>query len=116
MTTRDKSAQNQSTEHRRELRTYLWGLALALGATLAAFTLDRWAVLERSGQLLGIGVLAIAQIAAHFRFFLHIGLSKQKREDLHLILFSTLLLLIMASGTIWIMADLSARMNAHGGM
>ncbi|HEY8229058.1 MAG TPA: hypothetical protein VIG31_01260 [Rhodanobacteraceae bacterium] len=45
----------------------------------------------------------------HFRFFLHISFS-HKREDLQLILFSTVLLIIMVAGTIWITASLATRM------
>lgn len=55
-------------------------------------------------------VLAIAQIIVHLRIFLHINLSKQRREELQLLLFSLLLLAIMALGTLWIMADLYQRM------
>ncbi|WP_218154579.1 hypothetical protein [Nitrosomonas eutropha] len=46
----------------------------------------------------------------HFRFFLHLGL-KRKREDLLSVLFSTSLLIIMVTGTIWIMANLAARIT-----
>lgn len=57
-----------------------------------------------------IAVFALAQIVVHVRFFLHIDLSGQKREDLQLILFTVLLLAIMSGGTIWIMANLYTRM------
>ena len=57
-----------------------------------------------------IAVFALVQIVVHLRYFLHIDLGKQKREDLQLILFSTFLLAIMAGGTIWIMANLQMRM------
>ena len=53
--------------------------------------------------------LSLVQMIVHFRFFLHIGFH-QKREDLQLILFSTLLLFLMVAGTIWIMASLAGRM------
>jgi cytochrome o ubiquinol oxidase operon protein cyoD len=52
-------------------------------------------------------------MVVHFRFFLHIGF-KEKREDLQLIVFSALLLLIMVAGTIWIMASLAVRMALPG--
>ena len=51
-----------------------------------------------------------AQIIIQVRYFLHIDLSRQKREDLQLILFSLLLLTVMAGGTIWIMGSLAGRM------
>ena len=43
------------------------------------------------------------------RHLLHIGFEKN-RDDLLLILFSALLLIIMVAGTIWIMASLALRM------
>jgi len=47
----------------------------------------------------------------HLRFFLHIRLKGQPREDLHLILFTTLILALMGFGTIWLLWDLHARMG-----
>ncbi len=96
-------------EERRTLHTYLWGISLALLLTLAPFALVYWAALPRLPMLVVIGVLALAQMVVHFRFFLHIGF-RQKREDLQLILFSSLLLFIMIAGTVWIMASLALRM------
>lgn len=97
-------------DQRREFRSYVWGLSLALLLTLVPFALVHWGAAPRSTLLIVIGILALVQMVVHFRFFLHIGF-RQKREDLQLILFSTLLLIIMVAGTIWIMASLAARMT-----
>ena len=56
-------------------------------------------------------IAALVQIVVHMRFFLHVDLSRQKREDLQLILFTVLLLALMGGGTIWILTDLAARMH-----
>ena len=96
-------------EERQDFRSYVWGVGLALLLTLMPFALVHWASLPRSALLIVIGAFALVQMAVHFRFFLHIGF-RQKREDLHLILFSTLLLIIMVGGTIWIMYSLAQRM------
>lgn len=40
----------------------------------------------------------LAQIAAHFRFFLHIDLWKLHRDDLMLIFFTALIILLMVGG------------------
>lgn len=97
-------------DHKRELRLYLIGFALALALTLAAFGLTLWGGLSWATTMIIIGILGLAQMVVHLRFFLHIDLSRQKREDLQLILFSVLLLIIVVIGTIWIMADLATRM------
>ncbi|MFX0545994.1 cytochrome o ubiquinol oxidase subunit IV [Roseovarius sp. S1116L3] len=98
-------------DYGRELRGYLTGFGLSLALTLGPFALVAWGALPRAIVLTLIGLAAIAQVILQFRFFLHINLSRQKREDLHLILFSVLLLAIMAGGTIWIIANQMARMG-----
>lgn len=59
-------------------------------------------------------MFAVIQVICHFRVFLHVNLAREKREDLQLILFSGLLLLIMAGGTVWIIANLAGRLTGHG--
>lgn len=100
-------------EERREFRSYVWGIGLAMLLTLVPFALVHWAAMPRFSLLIVIGVLALIQMVVHFRFFLHIGL-RQKREDFQLILFSVLLLAIMVGGTVWIMASLATRMTMPG--
>ncbi len=97
-------------EHKRELRLYLTGFVLALALTLGAFGLTLWGGLSWTTTMITVGILGLVQMVVHLRFFLHIDLSRQKREDLQLILFSELLLVIMAIGTVWIMANLATRM------
>ena len=97
-------------DYKRELRLYLIGFALTLALTLAAFGLTLWGGLSWMTTLITVGILGLVQMVAHLRYFLHIDLSRQKREDLQLILFSVLLLAIMAIGTVWIMANLATRM------
>ncbi len=97
-------------QERRDFRSYVWGIGLGLFLTLVPFALVYWAFIPRFPLLILIGALALVQMMVHFRCFLHIGF-KQKREDLHLILFSILLLTIMVAGTVWIMASLALRMT-----
>ena len=95
----------------REVRQYLLGFGLALICTLIPFGLVAWGQISRPATLLFIGAFGLLQMVIHFKYFLHIGFEKQKREDLLLILFSAILLIIMAGGTIWIMANLAHRMH-----
>ncbi len=99
-----------SAEAKAERRSYVLGGALSLALTSAAFGLAVFAALPMTVLMPLIGLLALAQIVVQFRFFLQIDLSRQKREDLQLILFTGLLILIMVGGTIWIMASLDQRM------
>ncbi|MEO6968922.1 MAG: cytochrome C oxidase subunit IV family protein [Rhodanobacteraceae bacterium] len=108
-TSHDTDQSQRQQQERREFRSYLWGVGLALLLTLVPFALVYWGVMTRAALLIAIGAFALIQMIVHFRFFLHIGF-KQKREDLQLILFSALLLIIMVAGTIWIMTSLAVRM------
>ncbi len=101
---------DQDGEYRRELLSYVSGLVLAVALTGAAFAMVHWSLATHFSLEVAIGVLALTQIVVHFRCFLHVDFSKQKREDLELILFSTLILVLMVAGTIWIMTNLAARM------
>ncbi|MHB8454950.1 MAG: cytochrome o ubiquinol oxidase subunit IV [Acidiferrobacterales bacterium] len=109
-TRNDGDAATRKLEERKEFHSYVWGVALALVLTLVPFALVHWAAMPGLPLLSVIGAFALLQMVVHFRFFLHIGF-RQKREDLLLILFSTLLLFIMVAGTIWIMASLAMRMT-----
>ena len=98
------------TAYRREFRSYVIGLVSAVLLSTLAFVSVLWGGLSRTPILWIIAAAGIVQIVVHFRFFLHIDLSRSKRDDLQLILFSFLIILLMAGGTIWILADLEMRM------
>ncbi|RYF09800.1 MAG: cytochrome-c oxidase [Oxalobacteraceae bacterium] len=94
----------------RDIKGYAIGYGLALVLTAAAFAVVRWPTFDSrmtAGLVFG---LALAQFIVHFRYFLHISLRRSARDDLLLILFSTLIVILMVSGTIVIIANLRSRM------
>ena len=95
----------------QEVRGYLVGFFLAFLLTGIPFALVAWGQLPSAVALLLVLVCGLTQMVVQFRYFLHLDFTRQKREDLLLILFSTLLLAIMAGGTVWIMANLAHRMH-----
>ena len=98
------------SERGRETASYAIGYVLALALTGAAFAAVHWPGLP-SRSLFGLVLaLGLAQMLVHFRFFLHIGLKKSSRHDLQLILFSTLIIALMVSGTLVILMNLRQRM------
>ncbi|MCK5930860.1 MAG: cytochrome o ubiquinol oxidase subunit IV [Fulvimarina manganoxydans] len=97
-------------EHRRELRSYYWGFAGAVVLTAFSFLAAIWQPFGPFVAYCGLGVFAVAQILVHFRCFLHIDLSRQKREDLQLLLFTAMIIFIMVAGTVWILGSLMDRM------
>jgi|UniRef100_UPI0035CB05F1 cytochrome o ubiquinol oxidase operon protein cyoD len=97
-------------EKRREIRTYAIGYALALALTGAAFALVQWPDFAARITLGLVFGLALIQMIVHLRCFLHVGLKRSSRDDLLLILFSTLIIILMVAGTIVIIANLHGRM------
>ncbi|WP_061937249.1 cytochrome o ubiquinol oxidase subunit IV [Aureimonas sp. AU22] len=96
-------------EKRRELRSYVVGFVAAVALTSLAFLVSAVGMTSSTAYI-AIGAAALAQVVVHFRFFLHIGLQRSTRDDLQLILFTTLIITLMAGGTIWILGNLHLRM------
>ena len=101
---------NTDREMRSDLATYVTGFGLAVALTAAAFASVAFGHLSQTTRYTVIAATAIVQVVVHFRCFLHIDLSKSKRDDLQLILFSSMIVLIMVSGTLWIILNAKMRM------
>lgn len=94
----------------RDVTSYAIGYVIALTLTGGAFALIRWPIIA-SGATLGLVLgLGVVQMSIHFRFFLQITSAKSSRADLQLILFSTLIIALMVSGTLVILFNLRDRM------
>ena len=93
-----------------ELVTYVIGYGLALILTIAAFALVHWHWAQPSTALGIVFALAFVQIVVHFRCFLHVTLHGPARDDLQLIVFSTLIILLMVGGTLVVLFNLRMRM------
>ncbi len=95
---------------RDEIRSCVIGYGLALALTCAAFATVHWPSFAPTMTLAIVLGLALVQMVVHFRFFLHISLRKSSRDDLQLILFSSLIVILMVSGTLVVLFNLRARM------
>ena len=93
-----------------EIVTYAIGYALALLLTIAAFVLVHWQWASPATALGMVFGLALVQIFVHFRCFLHVTLQGSARDDLQLILFSTLIVILMGAGTLVLLFNLRMRM------
>lgn len=102
--------ESEAEDPRKEFRKYCIGGLLAVALTLLAFGLVYWHVFAPWTLLIVITVLAAIQVVVHFHYFLHIDLAGSHRDELQLILFTGLILLLMAGGTIWILWNLHFRM------
>ena len=101
---------NHDNEYRRELRSYVIGFVAALALTLIPFALVAFGPQSASWVLVAIFVLAAIQLVVHVRYFLHIGFDSH-RDDLFLLLFTTVIVLLLAIGTLFILMSWHSRMT-----
>ena len=94
----------------RELRGYAIGYVVALVLTGVAFAAVVWHPLSARQTLAAIFALALVQLVVQFRFFLNISLARSSRHDLQLVLFASLIIALMVSGTLVILFNLHGRM------
>lgn len=94
----------------RELRDYGVGFVLALVLTATAFAVVAWSGWSADWKLVAISACAVVQVLVHLRFFLHIDLRRSHRDDLQLILFSAVLMVLMVGGSLWILYNQAQRM------
>lgn len=95
---------------REDLITYSVGYALALLLTAAAFALVHWRWTSTATALGLVYALALTQAVVHLRCFLHVDLKRAARDDLQLILFSTVIIMLMVGGTLVVLLNLRMRM------
>ena len=106
----DDLPRSEREDPKRELRHLLLGLASAAALTAISFFLAAARPLSAGWMLVVLGVLALVQIAAQFRYFLHVDLQKSHRDDLQLVLFAGLVVALMVGGSIWILFNQHDRM------
>ncbi|MDA8564189.1 cytochrome o ubiquinol oxidase subunit IV [Mariniblastus sp.] len=98
-------------EHDSDLRSYLWGFVFSVVLSAAAFGVVLRGELGRQATMVVLGCLGMLQLFVQLRYFLHIDGRRENQEDLYLILFSVLVLLMMVIGTVWVLGDLAGRMG-----
>ncbi|WP_042876086.1 cytochrome o ubiquinol oxidase subunit IV [Cupriavidus necator] len=98
-----------STSH-GSLKGYLSGFVLSLALTFASFAAVMSGRLPQGKALVVIVVLCVAQLIVQLVFFLHLGTSRDQRENTAIFLCSGLLIAIIVAGSLWVMH------NANGNM
>ena len=98
-------------DSRRDFTRYLVGLAGAVVLTAIPFWMVLGDVADHAVKMAVIAICAVAQVIVQLYCFLHVDFSRRRREDLLLVLFTALILILLIGGTIWIMTSLSYRMH-----
>ncbi len=90
-------------------RSYALGLLFSLVLTAISFGLVILNPLPHKYVHIALLVLAVVQAAGQLVFFLHLGQEAHPRWETLIFSFTTLILLIIVIGTLWVMSDLNER-------
>ena len=89
---------------------YVVGLALAVLLTATSFFIAGTNLVWQPSIPIAIIVLAIAQMGVHLVFFLHITTGPDNTNNVMALAFGLLIVLLVISGSLWIMANLNHNM------
>ena len=93
---------------------YAVGLALAGILTAFAFSIALGQDLWRPSVIVWLAVLAIAQVVVHLIFFLHLSTGPEDGDNLMVVVFGLLIVILFGVGSLWIMMNLNSNMDMPG--
>ena len=89
------------------LGSYLLGLALAVGLTIASFWAAQTHLIYGPGVSAALVALAIAQMGIHLVFFLHITTAPDNTNNVLAVGFGIVIVFLVVVGSLWIMANMN---------
>jgi cytochrome o ubiquinol oxidase subunit IV len=89
---------------------YLIGLGLAVLLTATSFFVAGTNLVWEPSIPVALVVLAIAQMGVHLVFFLHITTGPDNTNNVLALAFGVLIVMLVMSGSLWIMANLNHNM------
>jgi cytochrome o ubiquinol oxidase operon protein cyoD len=93
-------------------RAYAIGFALSLVLTFAAYYLTVYAGFPSAALVAALLAFACAQFAVQVICFLHLGGSSASRDKTAVLGVTTVIVVILVGGSLWIMTHLNERMMA----
>jgi cytochrome o ubiquinol oxidase operon protein cyoD len=91
-------------------RTYLIGFLLSVVLTAVPFWMVMSGSFDPTTTIVAIVTAAVAQILVHTVCFLHVNTSSENGWTLLAYIFTAVIVLIVISGSLWIMYHLNANM------
>jgi cytochrome o ubiquinol oxidase operon protein cyoD len=108
--TEDSVPGDESGEVAEGYAGYFIGLGLAVLLTAVSFFIARTTLVWQPSIPVALIVLAIAQMGVHLVFFLHITTGPDNVNNVMALAFGVLIVLLLLSGSLWIMAHLNHNM------
>jgi cytochrome o ubiquinol oxidase subunit IV len=106
----DRTPGVEQQEATANFLSYTAGLGLAILLTITSFVVAQTNLLWSPGVLVGLIVLALAQIGVHLVFFLHLGSGPDHTNNILALTLGILIVFLVIGGSCWIMANLNANM------
>jgi cytochrome o ubiquinol oxidase subunit IV len=100
----------QGEEPAEGVASYLIGLGLAALLTVVSFFIARTTLVWAPSLPVAVVVLAIAQMGVHLVFFLKITTGPDNVNNVMALAFGVLIVLLLLTGSLWIMAHLNHNM------
>jgi cytochrome o ubiquinol oxidase subunit IV len=100
----------EQTSVRLRVLGYVVGLGLAILLTATSFFIAGTDLVWQPSIPVAIIVLAIAQMGVHLVFFLHITTGPDNTNNVLALAFGVLIVMLVMSGSLWIMANLNHNM------
>ena len=91
-------------------RTYVLGLIIAVGLTVASFLVARTHLIYGPSIDMALATLAVAQMGIHLIFFLHITTGPDNTNNVLALAFGILIVGLVVFGSVWIMFHLNQNM------
>ncbi|HXK00533.1 MAG TPA: cytochrome o ubiquinol oxidase subunit IV [Buchnera sp. (in: enterobacteria)] len=92
------------------IKYYILGCIFSIFLTVLPFLLVMYHSFSKAVLLYIIVCCAMIQIFVHFRYFLHLNTSIENRWNFIAVLFSAVVILIIISGSNWIMSNLNSHL------
>ena len=89
---------------------YFAGFGFAVILTVGSFFIANTTLVWAPSIPIALAVLAIAQMGVHLVFFLHIGTGPDSTNNVMALAFGLLIVLLMMTGSLWIMSHLDHNM------
>jgi cytochrome o ubiquinol oxidase operon protein cyoD len=110
----NEQSESVVVEHSHEqlsLGKYIVGFVVSIGLTLLAYSLATHQSYSKDFVMLALAALAITQFVVQMVYFLHVGTERKPRWKLAVMLLMLAVVLILVTGSIWIMNNLDYRMT-----
>lgn len=93
--------------HGSSLKSYLIGFVLAVILTVIPFGMVMSGAFPKGATVIAIAVMAAVQMLVHLVYFLHMDRSPEQRSNVHVGLFSLLIIGIVVVGSLWVLHNLN---------